>query len=449
VSPAAPVARDLPGASGGRMSAAPVQREGRGRIGYLLKCFPRLSETFILNEIVELERQGVDLRVYSLNEPSEPIAQRLAGRVRSPVGYLPFPLRSHPLAYLRAHVLAAVRHPWRWLRTFGVVLRAWDRDLFERFVQAGELVRRLRRDGVGHLHAGFVHFPGSVAWLVHRMTGMSFSLATHARDIYLSRPDLLRRKLAAASVVFTCTAYNVPHLQALAAPARIARLRQVYHGVDLERFPFAPAAPADPHLILSVGRLVAKKGLDHLIAACSLLRDRGRRFRCRIIAGSRDLWDELTAQIRALDLGGLVLLEGPLDQDAVRAAYAQATVFVLPCVIADDGDRDGIPNVLVEAAATGVPIVSTPVSGITELLADGESACLVPPRDPAAIAAAVERLLDGPELRARLRQRARASVESIFDLRRNAVAVARDLEACLAPATAPRAALRPAGEGAS
>jgi glycosyltransferase involved in cell wall biosynthesis len=451
VSSAAPVAREPPGAAGGCRTSMPVERADRGRIGYLLKCFPRLSETFILNEVLELERQGVDLRVYSMNEPNEPIAQRLAERVRSPIDYLPFPLRSHAPAYLRAHALAACRHPLRWLRTLCAVLCARDRDLFERFVQAGELARRLDRDGVAHLHAGFVHFPGSVAWLVHRMTGRSFSLATHARDIYLSQPGLLRRKLTTAKVVFTCTAYNVPHLRALAAPAAIARLRHVYHGVDLERFPFAPASTAEPPLLLTVGRLVAKKGLDHLIAACGLLRDRGRRFRCRIIAGSRDLWDELRAQIRALDLGGSVTLEGPLDQDEVRAAYPQATLFVLPCVIADDGDRDGIPNVLVEAAAAGVPIVSTPVSGITELLTDGESACLVPPRDPAAIAAAVERLLDAPDLRARLRQRARARVEAIFDLRRNAVAVARELAECLQPSArtpfgAPPRVQRAAGE---
>jgi glycosyltransferase involved in cell wall biosynthesis len=423
---------------------------GGARLGYVLKCFPRLSETFILNEVLELERQRVDLRIYSMNEPQEPITHMLARRVRAKVSYLPYPLWASWWTYLRAHAGLACRHPLRWLATFLVVICSLDRDLLERFVQAGELARRLRRDGVEHLHAGFVHYPGTVVWIVHRITGMSFSLATHARDVYLSRPKLLRKKLAAARVVFTCTAYNVPNLQALAAPSGIRRLRQIYHGTDLERFRFGPHGLADPPMILSIGRLVKKKGLDHLIAACGLLRDRGRRFQCRIVAGSRDLWDELTAQIRDLGLTKSIVLEGPLDQEEVRKLYPQATVFVLPCLIADDGDRDGIPNVLVEAAASGVPIVSTPVSGITELVVDGDTGCLVPPRDPKAIAAAIERLLDAPERRAGISARARARVEERFDLRRNAVLVANELALSTAPTVeAGRPILRPAGERVS
>jgi glycosyltransferase involved in cell wall biosynthesis len=195
---------------------------------------------------------------------------------------------------------------------------------------------------------------------------------------------------------------------------------------------------------------VKKKGLDHLIAACGLLRDRGRRFQCRIVAGSRDLWNELTTQIRDLGLSSSVVIEGPLDQEEVRKLYPQATVFALPCVIADDGDRDGIPNVLVEAAAAGVPIVSTAVSGITELVVDGDTGCLVPPRDPVALGAAIERLLDSPDLRAGLRVRARARVEERFNLRRNAVLVANELALSMsAKVEAGQPILRPAGERVS
>jgi len=440
--------RPAPDSPGG--SAAASGPGGGARLGYVLKCFPRLSETFILNEVLELERQRVDLRIYSMNEPQEPITHLLARRVQAKVSYLPYPLWASAWTYLRAHVGLACRHPLRWLATLMVVICSLDRDLLERFVQAGELARRLRRDGVGHLHAGFAHYPGTVAWIVHRITGMPFSLATHARDVYLSQPKLLRKKLAAAQVVFTCTAYNVPNLQALAAPSGIRRLRQIYHGTDLERFRFGPHGLADPPMILSIGRLVKKKGLDHLIAACGLLRDRGCRFQCRIVAGSRDLWNELTAQIRDLGLTTSVVLEGPLDQDEVRKLYPLATVFALPCVIADDGDRDGIPNVLVEAAASGVPIVSTPVSGITELVVDGETGCLVPPRDSGALAAAIERLLDSPDLRAGLSARARARVEERFDLRRNAVLVANELALSTAPKVeARRPILRPAAERVS
>ena len=404
-------------------------RDARTPVGYLLKCFPRLSETFILNEVLELERQGVDLRVYSLNEPQEPVTHRLAARVRSHIEYLPFPLLRNAHRYFLAHLALLARHPLEYVRTLFSLLIALDRDLLERFVQAGYLAGLLQRDGVRHVHAGFVHYPGSVAWLVHRITGRTFSLATHAKDMVHSPPKLLRRKLSEAEVVFTCTQFNVPVLKERAGPAGLRRLRRIYHGADLERFPYEPGPPLDPPLILAVGRLVEKKGLDHLVSACRLLADRGKPFQCRIVAGSRDLWDEISAQIQRLGLAEKVVLVPPLDQDELRRWYRSASVFTLPCVVAEDGDRDGIPNVLVEAAATGVPIVSTPVSGIPELVRDGETGLVVAPRDPVALAGALERLLDSPELGVRLREGARARVEEYFDLRRNAVQVAREFAA--------------------
>src|SRR6185503_11899380 len=173
------------------------------------------------------------------------------------------------------------------------------------FVQAGTLAVLLRRDGVSHLHAGFAHYPGSVAWIVHRITGLPFSLSAHAKDLVHSPPELLRKKLLEAEAVFTCTKFNLPALESLAGPGQIRRLRRIYHGVDLERFPFEalePREPGEAPLILAVARLVEKKGLDHLVTACRLLSERGRHFRCRIVAGSRDRWAELSAQIRALEL---------------------------------------------------------------------------------------------------------------------------------------------------
>jgi glycosyltransferase involved in cell wall biosynthesis len=410
-----------------------------------------LSETFILNEVLELERQGVDLRIYSLNAPQEAVRHRVASEVRSPIEYLPFPLHSHALTYAGAHLELFLRHPLRWIGTLLPMLVRLDRDLLERFVQAGLLARLVRRDGVRHVHAGFVHYPGSVAWIVHRITGLTFSLATHAKDWVHSPPALLRKKLSAAEVVFTCTRDNVAGLQRMAEPAGIRNLRSIYHGADLERFRFEACGADDPPLILSVGRLVEKKGFEYLIAACARLRAVGRRFQCRIVAGSRDRWDELSAQVRELGLEEHVVLEGPLENEAVRGWYRRATVFALPCVVAGDGDRDGIPNVLVEAAATGVPIVSTAVSGIPELVRDGDTGLVVPERDAEALASAIARLLDAPELRERLRTRARARVEECFDLRRNAVAIVTELRAVngAAPARAARAARVPVQQGAA
>jgi len=404
------------------------------RLGYVLKAFPRISETFILNEILELEAQGFDLSIYTMTYPRDATRHRLTERVRSSITRLPEAWRLATPAGLGPQMWALWRFPGRYLSTLGRVLMRRDPELLQHFLQAACLVRLAARDRIGHLHAGFVHAPGSVAWLAHEISGITFSLATHAKDLYHSPPSLLRPKLAAARRVFTCTRYNIKYLRTLrSGPADW--ISQVYHGTDLTRFRFDRCGLADPPLVLAVARLVEKKGLEYLVRACALLRDRGRVFRCRIV-GTGPLRDRLAALVRDLQLDAVVSLEGALDQEDVLRWYRQATVFALPCLITDDGDRDGIPNVLVEAAACGVPIVSTPVSGVPELVTDRETGLLVPPRDPAALAGALETLFDSPALRESLRLKARARVEAELDLRRNAREIGRELRALVSPGTA-------------
>jgi glycosyltransferase involved in cell wall biosynthesis len=400
------------------------------RLGYLVKAFPRISETFILNEVLELERQGFDLRLYALNRPRDTKRHALADQVRSPLVYLPESLWLAAFRLFVDHLLLFLRFPRRYVRALAAVVAALDRDLAERFVQAAPIARLARRDGVAHLHAGFVHAPASVAWLVHRVTGMPYSVAAHAKDLYHSRPDILQKKLTEARVVFTCTQYNVANLQRFAEPGRIDRLRRVYHGADLDQFAFGPYGSDDPPLVLAVARLVEKKGLEHLIRACALLNDRGRTFRCAII-GEGDLRAPLERLRGELKLGAMVSFEGALDQQQVRAWYRRATLLVLPSIVARDGDRDGIPNVLVEASAMGVPVISTPTSGIPELVRHGETGLVVAPGDPAAIAAAVGRLLDDAPLREQLRAAARRFVEEHFDLHRNATTIGDELRRLL------------------
>jgi len=403
-----------------------------GRLGYLVKAFPRVSETFILNEILELERQGFDLRIYSMIDPPERLRHDVFKQVRSPITYLPNPLFRSMHLVLADHLRQMWRAPRGYFTALARALGTRDTEVIERFAQAGCLARRLDADGVAHVHAGFVHSPGSVAWLASIMTGLPFSLASHAKDLYHSPPDLLRKKLVAARVVFTCTRYNIPHLKRLADGGPV-RVRHAYHGTDLSRFEFGRYGSSKPPVVLAVARLVEKKGLDTLIRACAHLRDRGRDFRCHIV-GDGPLRESLVALIRKLKLEGRVVLEGALDQSEVLAWYRRATVFALPCVVTVNGDRDGIPNVLIEAAACGVPIVTTGVSGIPELVEDGVSGLLVPPHEPGELANALHEVLRSPVLREKLRVNARARVVKAFDVRRNALTIGQELCAVMTSA---------------
>ncbi len=396
------------------------------QLGYLVKAFPRISETFIINEILQLERQGFNVHIYALNRPRDIKRHRLVDEVRSPVTCLPESLWLAFSRVLADHLWTIRRFPLGYICSWLRVLVAGDRSLFKHFVQAGCIARLLERDNIRHLHVGFVHSPGSVAWLVHLITGVPYSVATHAKDLYLSHPRLLRRKLSAARLVLTCTRHNAEHLQRQFQDLDMSHLRQVYHGIDLLRFQFGPHGLANPPLVLAVARLVEKKGLDDLVRACRVLCDRGRVFRCRII-GTGDLRPRLERLIRDLGVEAIVSLAGEADQDEIRFWYRQARVLVSPCLVTRDGDRDGIPNVLAEAAACGLPVVSTTVSGIPELVKQGKSGLLVPSADPRSLADAIDALVQSPLLREQLRVNARALVEEEFDLQRNALKIGDEL----------------------
>ncbi len=400
-----------------------------GRLGYLVQAFPRVSETIILNEVLELERQGFDLRIYSMMDSPDKLQHKMFQQVRSTITYLPNPLLRNLHRVLGEHASQMWHAPRAYFSALSRALATRDAEMIERFMQAGCLALRLREDRVTHLHAGFVHSPGSVAWLASAMTGLPFSLASHAEDLYHSPPALLRKKLTAARVVFTCTRYNIAHLRLLAGEP--IRVRHAYHGTDLSRFQFGPYAQSKPPVVLAVARLVEKKGLDTLVRACARLRDRGRDFRCHIV-GDGPLRKPLSDMIRKYKLSRVISLEGSLDQTEVLTWYRRATVFALPCVVTIDGDRDGIPNGLIEAAACGVPIVTTPVSGIPELIEEGVSGLLVPPHEPDELANALDELLRSVVLREKLRVNARARVVKAFDVRRNAVAIGQELCAVMA-----------------
>jgi len=395
-------------------------------IGVVVKRWPRLSETFVLNEILGLERAGLRLRIYALMDPHEPAAQTVINEVQAPVSYLRTGTRADLRVLLAAQLALLRTTPWRYLRTFCYVLaRRCHRSTFLHLFEAARLVALLHEHGVSHIHAQFAHGPTSVAHFASLLGNIPFSFTGHAKDIYLSPPDLLAVKIAAARFVTTCTAHNVAYLRELAVPADHAKIHLVYHGVATERFCPDPASKdlgesaetATPIRMIAVGRLVEKKGYSYLIRACALLRQRGCRYTLAIY-GSGPQRDELARLIDTFGLGDVVQLQGSRTQEELLACYREADVFVLSPHVLENGDRDGIPNVLMEAMSVGLPVVATDVSGIPELIEHDRSGLLVPPRDEGALAEALERLLDplhGHALRARLGAAGRERVIEHFD----------------------------------
>ena len=396
-----------------------------GPVAYVLKRYPRLTETFILNEIRAMERLGERLRIFSLLPPEPPPHHPMVAEVRAPVFAPPVGRMARMTLLVRSHVAVARAAPLNYARTALLALRRTltsrhPLSLWRQFARAGVVAAACRREGVRHIHAHFANAPTSVAHFAHRMTDIPFSFTAHAKDIYLSRPVVLRRHLQAAQFVTTCTAYNGEYLRRLVPELDPRRIRVVYHGIDLQTFVTAgrdarPSGAARRARILAVGRLVPKKGHEDLLAACAALRDRGAEFDCEIV-GSGPLRAALEAEVRRHGLGDRVVLRGAMTHRELVELYRRADLFVLAPRIAADGDRDGIPNVIAEAMASGVPVVATDVSGIPELVRHERTGLLAPSRDPAALADAMQRLLTDRALGVRLAREARSVLEQQFDL---------------------------------
>ncbi len=390
-------------------------------VAYLTKRFPRLSETFILDEILGLEDAGVSLRLYAGADPGEPIAQPDVARVRSPVAYLHEPGRAAAARRFGetviAHLGLIVGDPRRYGRALAHLLRHPDRRVTVfHFLTAGRLVRKLRRDRARHLHAAFAHTPASIAHYAHLLSGLPFSFAGHAKDLYTSNPEALAARAAAAEFVLVCSQSAARELERRAGPD--ARVVLQYHGVDSERF--TPDRdrdrPRDTVGILAVGRLVEKKGYPILLEALAAVARAGRPVRCEIV-GAGGLEGELRAQIERLGLERVVVLRGALTHEQVARSYRRADVFVQASVVLGNGDRDGVPNSLLEAMASGLAVVASDVAGIPEVVTDEVTGLLVPPGDAAALAGGLISVVDSPALRGRLGTAAREHVVAELDRR--------------------------------
>jgi len=398
-------------------------------VAFVLKGYPRLSETFIAQEIAALERLGLPILIVSLRHPTDSQVHPIHAEIKAPVVYLPEYLYNDPLRVLRAW--------WRVRRLpgYGAARGQWLRDWWRdrsanrgrRFGQALVLAAELPADVV-RLHAHFLHTPASVTRYAAMVRGLPWSGSAHAKDIWTSPQWELREKLASCDWQVTCTATNRDYLATL-APA--GRVELVYHGLDLQRFAPDPGERAardgtaldDPVVLMSVGRLVEKKGTDILLQALALLPP-DLHWRLDHVGGG-PLRKTLQAQARSLGLSERIQWRGALAQQQVIALYRNADLFALASRIAGDGDRDGLPNVLMEAQSQGVACVATDVSAIHELIVDGQSGLLVPPQDAQALARALESLIRDPQRRLALGTAGRMRVNAAFGLSSNIARLAR------------------------
>ena len=375
---------------------------------FVLKGYPRLSETFIAQEIRALEQRGLPILIVALRHPTDRAIHPIHREIAAPVAYLPEYLHHAPRRVFAAWRALRHTHGYRAARAawWRDLLRDRTRNRIRRFGQALVLAHELPAT-ITALHAHFLHTPASVTRYAAMIAGLPWSVSAHAKDIWTTPDWEKREKLAECRWLVTCTGTGAAHLRALAPSAE--RVTLAYHGLDLERF--AAAIPVarprrtgrdgnDPAVILSVGRLVEKKGYEDLLAALALL-PRDLHWRLVHIGHGADR-DRLARQAEALGLAGRITWLGAQPHEVVLQHYRAADLFVLASRIAADGDRDGLPNVLMEAQSQRLACVATAVSAIPELIRADDTGVLVPPRDPPALAAALERLIQDPELRARL-----------------------------------------------
>lgn len=385
------------------------------RLAYVLKRFPRISETFIAAELIELERQGERVTVFALSRPDEPFTHGFLDGLRSEVVYLPHrPLRE-PLRVARALSRVVRRDPLGWFTAASASL--WPPRLrgVRRLLQATVLRDALERSEIDHLHAHFATAAARLAKLAWQMGGPSYSVTAHAKDIYdrSVRVDHLNDKLGDALFVATVSRANRDYLQEVLT--RSGHVHVVPNAVDLRRIN-GSRGNGSGTTILAVARLVEKKGLADLVEACGILARDGRAFRLEIV-GDGPLRSSL--ELAAARHRVPAVFHGALPHEDVAALYRRAAVFCLPCVVAASGDRDGLPTAVLEAMALGVPVVTTPVNGLREAVAHERTGLVVPERDPAALADALSRLLADRVLARTLADEARRHIERTFTLERS------------------------------
>jgi colanic acid/amylovoran biosynthesis glycosyltransferase len=387
---------------------------------YLFERFPSFSQTFCYREVAELDRQGEAAAVFSIRKPADEPPQDWDAKIVARVQYLP------DEAQLTREIDDALKKGQFPTSIVDLVAEWGRRPDFLRLYQAVYVGSRLREMGVNHLHAHFAGLAARTAYWIEKFFGISFSFTAHANDIFAPQEFEvgLENLFGAASRVVAVSDYAAKFLRER-FPQDAAKVHRIYNGLDLSKFERANFSNPGP-TIVAIGRLIDKKGFADLTRACGLLKKRGRDFHCEIV-GDGPLEDELRAQIAELDLRSCVRLVGPKSQTQIVHQLANASVFVLPAIVAPDGARDNLPTVIMEAMAARLPVVSTSVGGIPEMVVQDETGFLVPPGDYVALADAIEKVIVDPALARKFGQAGRERAETLFAIEKNV----RELKAIL------------------
>lgn len=391
------------------------------RVAYMMSRFPKLTETFVLYEMLAVEAAGIDVEIYPLQRERAEVVQAEAEPLVERAHFTSF----MSAAILVANLLALVRQPLTYARVLGTLIRdnvGSYRFLFGNlayFPKAVYLASRMKADGVDHLHAHFASFPAAAAYVIHEFSGIPYSFTAHGSDLHRDQ-HMLCTKVETARSVVTISAFNRQMMIDHCGDQHAAKIHVIRCGINLDRFqPDVTQAPVATLSVICIGSLHEVKGQRYLIEACALLKQRGVRVECHFVGGGDDL-AMLTALAEELGVSENVVFHGNLPQKDVIARLKAANVAALNSVPSRDGRREGIPVALMEAMAFALPVVSSRLSGIPELVDDGVTGFLTEPRDSAAIADALEKLAADPELRRQFGDAGRLKIEREFELFSNA-----------------------------
>ncbi|MGB3209667.1 MAG: glycosyltransferase family 4 protein [Desulforhopalus sp.] len=398
-----------------------IPQQPTSALGYILKGYPRISETFISNEILLLEKMGFTMRLFPMRKPRENFSHASVKEIRARVDYLPTELVPDFFNLLRPNIFLSAKKPKQFKETLRTAAEGTGTGsclaTLKHLLQAGYLANNhlKKENNIVQLHGHFAHSPTSVTLFASLLSGIPFSFTAHAKDIYTSEKEKLRKKISRAEFVVTCTKHNQQYLQKIAGSST-PPIYCIYHGIDLDLFRQIDVQTEahNPYKILTVARMTQKKGLPTIYRALARLRQKGIQFQHTLI-GDGDDREKILGLISSLGLVDHCRWIGTQTHDEVLLHFKASDLFVLGCEIAENGDRDGIPNVLVESLAMGVPALSTSVSAIPEIIIDEKTGLIVPPSDPECLEKAMIRMLTDQQLRKRVISGGQQYVKESFD----------------------------------